>query len=76
MDINSRYLFYQEWNWHWKLFFLLSQHQLVNKKSKFQSNNIGWNYPTDQTLKPTANLPEIVEINPPSFEELALQHLA
>ena len=30
---------------------------------KFKSNNIGWNYPTDQTLKPTANLPEIVEID-------------
>ena len=33
------------------------------KNQKFVSNNIGWDYPTDKTLKPTANLPEIVEID-------------
>ena len=33
-------------------------------KAEFSSRNIGWNYPTDKTLKLTANLPEIVEINP------------
>ena len=33
-------------------------------KTEFSSRNIGWNYPTDKTLKLTANLPEIVEINP------------
>ena len=32
-------------------------------KTEFSSRNIGWNYPTDKTLKLTANLPEIVEIN-------------
>ena len=43
------------------------------RNQKFQSNNIGWNYPTDQTLKPTANLPEIVEINPlASFERIGI----
>ena len=43
------------------------------RNQKFQSNNIGWNYPTDQTLKPTANLPEIVEVNPlASFERIGI----
>ena len=43
------------------------------RNQKFQSNNIGWNYPTDQTLKPTANLPEIVEINPlASFKRIGI----
>ena len=43
------------------------------RNQKFQSNNIGWNYPTDQTLKPTANLPEIVEVNPlASFKRIGI----
>jgi len=43
------------------------------RNQKFQSNNIGWNYPTDKTLKPTANLPEIVEINAlASFEKIGI----
>ncbi len=43
------------------------------RNQKFQSNNIGWNYPTDQTLKPTANLPEVVEVNPlASFERIGI----
>ena len=43
------------------------------RNQKFQSNNIGWNYPTDETLKPTANLPEIVEVNPlASFERIGI----
>ena len=43
------------------------------RNQKFQSNNIGWNYPTDRTLKPTANLPEIVEVNPlASFERIGI----
>ena len=43
------------------------------RNQKFVSNNIGWNYPTDKTLKPTANLPEIVEINSlASFERIGI----
>ena len=39
----------------------------------FTSNNIGWNYPTDNTLKPTANLPEIVEVDAlASFEKIEI----
>jgi hypothetical protein len=45
----------------------------VIQNQKFQSNNIGWNYPTDKTLKPTANIPEIVEVNPlASFERIGI----
>ena len=43
------------------------------QNQKFQSNNIGWNYPTDKTLKPTANISEIVEVNPlASFEKIGI----
>ena len=31
-------------------------------RHKFDSENIGFDYPTDQTLRPVANLPEILEI--------------
>ena len=42
-------------------------------KTEFSSRNIGWNYPTDKTLKLTANLPEIVEINPlTSFNRIGI----
>jgi len=54
---------------------LFAESQSIGKiqNQKFKSNNIGWNYPTDKTLKPTANLPEIVEVNPlASFERIGI----
>lgn len=41
--------------------------------TRFTSNDIGFDYPTDYTLRPTANLPEIVELEPlSSFEQIGI----
>ena len=43
------------------------------KDTKFNGNGIGWNYPTDKTLKVVANLPEIVELESlTSFERVGI----
>ncbi len=43
------------------------------KATKFNANGIGWNYPTDKTLKVVANLPEIVDIESlTSFESIGI----
>ena len=40
---------------------------------KFNANCIGWDYPTDRTLRPVANLPEIVKIESlASFENIGI----
>jgi hypothetical protein len=40
---------------------------------KYSSNNIGFDYPTDKTLRTVANLPEILEIEPLySFERIGI----
>ena len=35
----------------------------VIQGNQFNSNNIGFGYPSDRTLRPIANLPEILRIN-------------
>ena len=41
--------------------------------TKFNANGIGWNYPSDKTLKIVANLPEIVEVESlTSFERIGI----
>ena len=42
-------------------------------RHKFDSENIGFDYPTDQTLRPVANLPEILEMQSlNSFESIGI----
>ena len=42
-------------------------------RSRFDSDNIGFDYPTDQTLRPVANLPEILEMKSlNSFESIGI----
>ncbi|MDB4343787.1 YHYH protein [Schleiferiaceae bacterium] len=41
--------------------------------NQFNSNNIGFGYPSDRTLRPIANLPEILRIQPlASFERIGI----
>ncbi len=45
-------------------------------RSKFNSDNIGFDYPTDQTLRPIANLPEILEMKSlNSFESIGISSI-
>jgi len=42
-------------------------------RNKFDSDNIGFDYPTDETLRPVANLPEILELQSlNSFESIGI----
>ena len=44
--------------------------------NRFNSNNIGFDYPTDKTLRPVANLPEILEMESlTSFESIGITSL-
>ena len=45
-------------------------------KTRFDSDNIGFDYPTDNTLRPVANLPEILELESlTSFESIGISSL-
>ena len=42
-------------------------------RSRFDSDNIGFDYPTDETLRPVANLPEVLEMKSlNSFESIGI----
>lgn len=54
---------------------LNSQSETIGNIQKIKINDIGFDYPTDNTLKPIANLPEIVFITPlTSFESITVSY--